>query len=61
MKKCENNIIFKYNVEEDKLIICKNENKKMLLKNLYLKWNNIHNFKTEINTQNNSLQIFKIF
>jgi len=55
MKKCEDNAVFKYNVERDKLVVCKVERKEMLLKDLYLKWDDIQNLKADINTQNDNI------
>ncbi len=37
VKECGGNAVLKYNIEGDKLVICKVERKEMLLKDLYLK------------------------
>jgi len=47
------NTIVKYNTKEDKLVIRKINGKKILLKDLYSKWDDRDNSKTEINTEYN--------
>jgi len=50
MKEYGGNAVLKYSVEGDKLVVCKGENKEMLPKDFYLKWDDVHNLemKTDI-------------
>ena len=50
MKECGGNAVLKYNIEGDKLVVCKVERKKMLSKDLYSKWNDVHNLEVKIDT-----------
>ena len=56
VKECGNNAVLKYNVEGDKLVVCKVERKEMLPKDLYSKWDDVHNLETKTDTQNNGTQ-----
>ena len=60
MKECGGNAVLKYSVEGDKLVVCKGENKEMLPKDLYSKWDDVHNLEAETDTQNDRLQGSKI-
>jgi hypothetical protein len=55
VKECGGSAILKYNVEGDKLVICKVESKKMLPKDLYCKWDDGH-YKVNTETQNDGVQ-----
>lgn len=56
VKECGGNAVIKYSVEGGKLVICKDEHKKMLPKDLYSKWEDEHNLEAETGTQNDDLQ-----
>lgn len=51
VKECGGNAVLKYNVEGDKLVVCKVERKEMLPKDLYSKWDDVHNLEAKIDTQ----------
>lgn len=55
VKECGGNAVLKYNIEGDKLVICKVERKEMLLKDLYLKQDDVPNLGAEIDTRNDGL------
>ncbi|MCJ1405901.1 hypothetical protein MMC11_009132 [Xylographa trunciseda] len=56
VKECGGNAVLKYNVEGDKLEVCKVERKEMLPKDLYSKWDDVHNLEAKTDTQNNGIQ-----
>ena len=56
VKECGGNAVLKYNVEGDKLVVCKVERKEMLPKDLYSKWDDGHNLEAETDTQNDGIQ-----
>jgi hypothetical protein len=60
VKECGGNAVLKYNVEGDKLVIRKAERQDMLPKDLYLKWDGMHNLEVKADTQNDSMQRPKI-
>ena len=60
VKECGGNAVLKYNVEGDKLVVCKVERKEMLPKDLYSKWDDGHNLEAETDTQNDGIQGPKI-
>ena len=60
MKECGGNAVLKYNVEGDKLVVCKVERKEMLPKDLYSKWDDVQNLEADTDTQNDSTQGPKI-
>jgi hypothetical protein len=60
VKGCGGNAALKYNVEGDKLVICKVERKDVLPKDLYSKWDDVHNLEAKTDTQNDSIQGPKI-
>lgn len=60
VKECGGNAVLKYNIEGDKLVICKVEKKRMLPEDLYLKWDGEHNLDAKTNTQNDSMRGPKI-
>lgn len=59
-KECEGKAVLKYNVEGDKLVVCKVETKEMLPKDLYSKWDDGHNHEAETDAQNDGIQGPKI-
>jgi hypothetical protein len=59
-KECGDHAVLKYSVEGDKLVIYKDESKEMLPKDLYSKWDDMHNLEAKTDTQNNGLQGSKI-
>jgi hypothetical protein len=60
VKECGGNAVLKYNVEGDKLVVCKVERKEMLPKDLYSKWDDVQNLEADTDTQNDSTQGPKI-
>ena len=53
---CGGNAVLKYNVGGDKLVVCRVERKEMLPKDLYLKWDDVHNLERKTDTQDNGVQ-----
>ncbi|OCL08309.1 hypothetical protein AOQ84DRAFT_407104 [Glonium stellatum] len=60
VKECGGNAVLKYNVEGDKLVVCKVERKEMLPNDLYSKWDDRNNLEAETDTQNDGMQGPKI-
>ncbi|MCJ1420460.1 hypothetical protein MMC32_006817 [Xylographa parallela] len=56
VKKCGGNAILKYDVEGDKLVICRVERKAMLPKDLYSKWDDGHHVEAETDTAKTDIQ-----
>ena len=56
VKKCGGNAVLKYDVEADKLAICKVERKNMLPKDLYSKWNDVHDLEAKTEDQTEVVQ-----
>jgi histidinol dehydrogenase len=59
VKDCGGNAVLKYNVEGDKLLVCKAERKEMLPGDLYSKWDDVHNLEGETDTHNDTIQGLK--
>ncbi|KAF2463440.1 uncharacterized protein BDR25DRAFT_329674 [Lindgomyces ingoldianus] len=60
VKECGGNAVLKYNVEGDKLVVCKVERKEMLPKDLYSKWDDRHHLGAETDAKNDGIQGPKI-
>jgi hypothetical protein len=60
VKECGGNAVLRYNVEGDKLVVCKVERKEMLPNDLYSKWDDGNNLEAETDTQNDGMQGPKI-
>ncbi len=56
VKGCGGNAVVKYDVERDKLVVCKVERKEMLPKDLYSKWDDVRNLGTTRDTHSDATQ-----
>ena len=54
VKECGGSAVLKYNVEGDKLVVCKVEKKEMLPRDLYSKWDDAQNLEADTDAQNDS-------
>ena len=60
VKACGGNAVLRYNVEGDKLVVCKVERKEILPKDLYSKWDDEQNVKADINDHGDGVKGPKI-
>ena len=55
-KECDGKAVLRYNAERDRLMLSKATRKEMLPKDLYSKWDDVHNLDKGIGTQDDSAQ-----
>ncbi|KAK5332486.1 hypothetical protein LTR98_011392 [Exophiala xenobiotica] len=60
VKECGGKAVLRYNVEGDKLVICKVEREDMLPKDLYLKWGGMDSLEMKADIQDDSMQGSKV-
>lgn len=55
VKEFRGNAVLKYNVEGDKLVVCKVKRKEILPRDLYSKWDDVQSLEADTDTQNDSI------